>query len=203
MAIHLTAAMRVIAIGMTSVIAHITADELRRTLTEVEAANGFGNRFLWLCVQRSQLLPEGGNYPDRALEPLRQRLEKAILAARQVARMERSAAARLLWRDIYTALAEGAPGLVGALTARAEAQVLRLSMLYALSNLSHTADGDDYSTRIVGQRGPLRIQEHQRLFWLYSREEGVQHQLLIVAVLYPGVRAGAGDARLDIRFEIQ
>jgi len=123
-----------------SVIAHITADELRRTLTEVEAANGFGNRFLWLCVRRSQLLPEGGNYPDRALAPLREQLAQAILAARQVARMTRSDAARLLWRDIYTALAEGAPGLVGALTARAEAQVLRLSMLYALCNQSAVID---------------------------------------------------------------
>ena len=55
-----------------SVIAHITANELRRTLTEVEAANGFGNRFLWLCVRRSQLLPEGGDYPHKALAPLQQ-----------------------------------------------------------------------------------------------------------------------------------
>ena len=30
-----------------SVIAHITADEVRRLLTETEAVNGFENRFLW------------------------------------------------------------------------------------------------------------------------------------------------------------
>lgn len=123
-----------------SVIAHITADELRRTLTEVEAANGFGNRFLWLCVQRSQLLPEGGDYPDRALAPLVAALRQAILAARQCARMVRSDTARQRWCEIYTAVAEGAPGLVGALTARAEAQVLRLSMLYALCDQSAVID---------------------------------------------------------------
>lgn len=49
---------------------------------------------------------------------------------------DKKGAARLLWHEIYTALAEGAPGLVGALTARAEAQVLRLSMLYALCDQS-------------------------------------------------------------------
>ena len=43
-----------------SMCAHITADEVRRLLTDTEAANGFGNRFLWVCVQRSQLLPQGG-----------------------------------------------------------------------------------------------------------------------------------------------
>jgi hypothetical protein len=123
-----------------SVIAHITANELRRTLAEVEAANGFGNRFLWLCVRRVQLLPEGGNYPHKALAPLQQRLVEAIFAARRVAGMLRSDAARLRWREIYATLAEGSPGLVGALTARAEAQVLRLSMLYALCEQSAVID---------------------------------------------------------------
>src|SRR5262249_60837842 len=34
-------------------IGHITADELRRYLSSTEAANGFGNRFLWVCCRRS------------------------------------------------------------------------------------------------------------------------------------------------------
>jgi hypothetical protein len=37
-----------------------------------------------------------------------------------------------LWAKVYPNLSEGQPGLVGALTSRAEAQVLRLSMIYAL-----------------------------------------------------------------------
>ncbi len=43
-----------------SIVGHITPEELRRCLTETEMANGFGNRFLWLCVRRSKFLPEGG-----------------------------------------------------------------------------------------------------------------------------------------------
>lgn len=36
-----------------SIVGHITRDELLRYLEDTEAANGFGNRFLWFCVRRS------------------------------------------------------------------------------------------------------------------------------------------------------
>jgi hypothetical protein len=36
-----------------SVLGHITEAELRRYLTETDMANGFANRFLFLCVRRS------------------------------------------------------------------------------------------------------------------------------------------------------
>src|SRR5262249_27827092 len=43
-----------------SLIGHITSDELHRYLSETETANGFANRFLFVCVDRSKMLPEGG-----------------------------------------------------------------------------------------------------------------------------------------------
>jgi hypothetical protein len=43
-----------------SIIGHITEMELRKYLGEVEVFNGLANRFIWLCVKRSQVLPEGG-----------------------------------------------------------------------------------------------------------------------------------------------
>ena len=43
-----------------------------------------------------------------------------------------SAAAEQLWCDGYPALTAAQPGLLGAITARAEAQTLRLSLIYAL-----------------------------------------------------------------------
>jgi hypothetical protein len=43
-----------------SVIGHITAEELRRELSTTDGANGFANRFLFISVYRSKLLPEGG-----------------------------------------------------------------------------------------------------------------------------------------------
>jgi hypothetical protein len=119
-----------------SIIGHITVDELRRNLTETETSNGFANRFLWCCVRRSKLLPEGGLYPQEALTPLVDQLKTAVIAARKTGRMQRDDVARARWAAIYEALSEGKPGLVGHVTARAEAQVLRLSCLYALLDQS-------------------------------------------------------------------
>jgi hypothetical protein len=119
-----------------SIIGHITVDELRRNLTETETSNGFANRFLWCCVRRSKLLPEGGMYPQEALTPLAHQLKTAVIAARKTGRMQRDDLARARWAAIYEELSEGKPGLVGHVTARAEAQVLRLSCLYALLDQS-------------------------------------------------------------------
>ncbi len=40
--------------------------------------------------------------------------------------------ARAIWWAVYPALSEGLPGLLGAVISRAEAQVMRLALLYAL-----------------------------------------------------------------------
>jgi hypothetical protein len=47
-----------------SIIGHLTCDELLRGLDSTDAANGFANRFLWVTVKRSKLLPFGGNLRD-------------------------------------------------------------------------------------------------------------------------------------------
>jgi hypothetical protein len=113
-----------------SIVGHITGDELAKYLSRTEAFNGFANRFLWLLVQRSKLLPDGGHALD--LAPFGSRLQSALAAARQVGQMTRSAAASRVWHEVYPQLTADRPGLYGAVTGRAEAQVLRLSMVYAL-----------------------------------------------------------------------
>jgi hypothetical protein len=45
--------------------------------------------------------------------------------------MRRDKEAEQLWCHIYAALWEGKPGLLGTITARAEAQVMRLACIYA------------------------------------------------------------------------
>jgi hypothetical protein len=119
-----------------SSIGHITAEELRRYLTQTEAANGFANRFLWLCVDRSKLLPEGGIIDPAGLAALRGELAEALDFARNAGEVRRDEEARAIWRDVYGELSEGKPGLAGALLARAEAHVMRLAMLYALLDRS-------------------------------------------------------------------
>jgi hypothetical protein len=115
-----------------SVVGHITMDELRRCLTATEIANGFMNRFMMVAVKRSQLLTDGGNLTKAVAKILAERIRDAITYAEHVQRMERDTDAKRLWHEVYPTLTRDRPGLTGSLLARAEAHVLRLSMVYAL-----------------------------------------------------------------------
>jgi hypothetical protein len=119
-----------------SLIGHISASELRSELTTNDKANGFGNRILWVCVRRARCLPEGGQVNPSELEPLITELSEAVTFAKQVGEMHRDEDANRLWHAEYPTLSEGSPGLVGSMTARAEAQVMRLAALYALLDRS-------------------------------------------------------------------
>ncbi|MDQ3960791.1 MAG: YfjI family protein [Pseudomonadota bacterium] len=121
--------------ALVSIVGHITTDELRRYLDRTEAGNGFANRFIYLCVRRSKCLPEGGTLSEDDLRPLAQRMTKAIGHARSVVRIQFNEAARLQWHAVYPELSQGMPGLFGAVTSRAEAQVIRLALIYALLDL--------------------------------------------------------------------
>lgn len=114
-----------------SVIGHITADELRASLTSTERANGFANRFLIFCVKRSKFLPFGGNLDPGALARLSKQVGEAVESARTTGELSWGLASQL-WEDVYPDLSAGAPGMLGAITARAEAHVLRLAVIYAL-----------------------------------------------------------------------
>lgn len=115
-----------------SIIGHITAEELVRYLTATEAANGFANRFLWAISDRSKCLPEGGALPEAKLDDLAEQLRPAIAFGHTTRLLQRDKDAKQLWAKVYPELSDGGTGMVGAVTSRAEAQVLRLSMLYAL-----------------------------------------------------------------------
>jgi hypothetical protein len=120
------------------ILGHITREELLRHLTDTESGNGFGNRILWLCVKRSKALPEGGLLTDTALKPLVTALRSTLTVAKTLGRLQRDDDARALWKDRYTELSAERPGLLGAITARAEAQALRLSCVYALLDQTAT-----------------------------------------------------------------
>ena len=119
-----------------SIIGHITSLELRRYLNETELGNGFGNRFLWLCVKRSKVLPEPGRIDDGDLSQITARLVSTIEWARSVEEVRLSAKARQLWKEVYSKLSEGTAGLTGAVTSRGESQVNRLALIYALLDQS-------------------------------------------------------------------
>ena len=115
-----------------SIIAHITAEEARARLTRTEMANGFANRFLFCCVQRSKLLAHGGNLNEADLADLCLRFKAAVEFARQVGRVKMTEKAAQAWSAAYPELSAERSGLVGAVIARAEAQVIRLALIFAL-----------------------------------------------------------------------
>jgi hypothetical protein len=121
-----------------SLIAHITERELVQSLHRTEARNGFANRCLWTWVERSNCLPEGGNLSAGDLSAVAGELRRALhwAAATPEILFRRDEAARKLWQDCYPALSQLRPGLRGAATSRAEAQVLRLSAIYAALDCS-------------------------------------------------------------------
>jgi len=115
-----------------SIIGHVTSEELRRELDATESANGFANRFLFVCVKRSKALPEGGNLREADLDRLADQTREALRFASTIAEIRRDEGAKRLWAEVYEELSDGKPGLFGAVTSRSEAQVMRLACLYAL-----------------------------------------------------------------------
>jgi hypothetical protein len=115
-----------------SIVGHITADELRQTLDHTSMANGYANRFLFACVKRSKLLPHGGALNAEIDDKLGVRTLEALITARSIERLTMTDVAHQYWNDTYPKLSEGLPGLLGAITDRAEPQTIRLALVYAL-----------------------------------------------------------------------
>ena len=186
-----------------SVIAHVTPEELLNSLTATERANGFANRFLILLVRRSKLLPEGGGEVN--LSPIVTRLHAAVEAAKGRGLIARDSAARALWAREYERITRPRDGIRGALCGRAEAHVLRLSLLYALldsadamrpehleaalsfwefceRSLEHIfggATGDLEGQRILSALadGPMAITNLYRLFGNHREREWIQAKM--------------------------
>jgi len=121
-----------------SIIGHITIDELKKQLTEIDTVNGFANRFLFFCVDRSKYLPFAGNFNVNQLGDLIEELRDIIEFAKQDIVLEWDNETKPLWEQIYPELSEGKPGIVGSILARSETYVCRLCCLYALLDKSKT-----------------------------------------------------------------
>jgi DNA replicative helicase MCM subunit Mcm2 (Cdc46/Mcm family) len=95
-------------------------------------ANGFANRILFCLVRRSKELPFGGHVDDATVERIAERFKRAVEFAKKAGRVVMTDSAAQAWAEAYGELSAERPGLLGAVTARAEAQVIRLSLIFAL-----------------------------------------------------------------------
>lgn len=119
-----------------SLVGHITPEELTQRLNTTDLWNGYANRFLFAYVRRSKDLPDSGKVSERQVKTLKIELLRAQRFAEGIAEMDRDDEAKELWRAVYPRLVEDRAGVFGKVIARARAQVLRLSCLYALLDRS-------------------------------------------------------------------
>jgi hypothetical protein len=119
---------------LISLAAHCTIEELRNDVDRLSLFNGFLNRFLVAVVRRARSLPFGGDPDLLKLAELGARLDHAVTAARALTRLDMTDAARAVWEPEYARVTADQSGVMGAITARAEAQQRRLSLIYALAD---------------------------------------------------------------------
>ncbi len=178
------------------IIAHVTPVELRQKLTSTDAANGFGNRFIWLAVRRTRLVP----FPASPLERVAPELFAAIRAAIEEAQGPReitwSTDARDAWEDLYVELTlEPRIGLYGSLIARAEAQIVRLVLIYALLDRSRAI-----GVVHLAAAKALWLYAERSIAHVFGRSTGNRHADALLRILRDGpVGREAAKRELGIR----
>jgi hypothetical protein len=151
-----------------SIVGHITASELADRLSAVDIASGFANRFLYVSVKRSKLLSRGGSLPGEVLEKLAGETREVVEFAHELAlrhldpvsrelcgyhgvfppvELRRTEGYFGLWDELYLGpdghggeLLRHPAGVPGIVTSRAEAQVTRLAVVFALADRSEVVD---------------------------------------------------------------
>jgi hypothetical protein len=170
-----------------SVLGHITAEELRVRMAEVDLTNGFANRVLWVYAERSKLIASGSGTNDEVVRDLAGDVRRRLIKARTIGRMKRNAQAARRWEQYYEELAHrDLPGITGAVTSRAEAQMLRLSMLYA------SLDGHaDIKRQHIDAAYHLWRYCEDSAAWAFARSTGSAHADRLLQAL-----RDASDGRL-------
>jgi|AGTN01.2.fsa_nt_gi hypothetical protein len=115
------------------IVGHITQKELGLLLRSADVWNGFCNRFMWLCVRRNKLIACPTGMDQGRVNHLALYIASAVRRAwKSSGSVSLDASAMALWKSIYPRITEDQPGALGAITARAEAHVMRLALVYAL-----------------------------------------------------------------------
>jgi hypothetical protein len=137
-----------------SAIGDITMSELKKLLSDVAKHNGSANRWAFMFVERTRLIPESTMKFDWSME--REQLREAIKFGKSRRRMFRTEAARVLWARRYKTIIEGASGEIADIAKRGPAHIARWSMIFALLECSDHIESEhlkaalslwDYSLR--------------------------------------------------------
>ena len=176
-----------------SVIAHTTPADLGAYLGNVEAANGLGNRFVFVLTHRAKLLPDPGRAPADAVARLVDEVRETLNFARHVGEIRRTPAAAAVWEHLYPELTREQPGLLGNLLARSEAHVARLSALYALSARRQQVDVEHLQAAVA-----LWEYVEQSTAIIFADRTGDRTADKLLAKLNPGRSMTVEEIRSDI-----
>ncbi|TIH12443.1 DUF3987 domain-containing protein [Marinifilum sp. JC120] len=111
---------------------HITLQELHARLDRVEIFNGFANRFLWLCVRRTKLIPFPEPLDSQQVRAFQKKLHLLLESSKACSQMDFDPEAKKEWGNIYPLLAKERADLLGSVLNRSEAYVRRIALIYAL-----------------------------------------------------------------------
>jgi hypothetical protein len=115
------------------IVAHITRQEMQDLMAASDVWGGLANRLLWACVRRRAVVPMPQGVSAEDLDRVATELARVTIHVHEhPGEMCMSNAAADHWAAVYPELTEDHPGLLGAATARAEAQTIRLALTYAL-----------------------------------------------------------------------
>ena len=132
---------------------HITLQELHARLDRVEIFNGFANRFLWLCVRRTKLIPFPEPLDSQQVRAFQKKLHLLLESSKACSQMDFDPEARKEWGNIYPLLAKERADLLGSVLNRSEAYVRRIALIYAL------LDGSD-SVRLPHLKAALSLWDY-------------------------------------------
>lgn len=82
-------------------LSHITKTELDLSLSSVNMANGFGNRFLWICARRSKSVSLPRPMPHEEIAVMQWRLWQLVAQAQQTGEVYLTGEAMQEWNRIY------------------------------------------------------------------------------------------------------
>jgi hypothetical protein len=94
--------------------------------------NGLANRFLFFAVKRSKLLPDGASLDPNDKKMMIDELRQSLSFAQNCGEIKKDSKAKEYWNVLYRELAEGESGVVGSLSSRSEAQIMRMALIHAL-----------------------------------------------------------------------
>jgi hypothetical protein len=145
-------------------------------------------------VKRSKCLPDGGAIHTVKFEDVIAELQSAIDFAKDFVEIVRDPEARKLWHDIYSRLSEAQPGMSGAVIGRAEAQVMRVSAIYALLDKSSVIRPEHH-------RAAMAVWHYadQSAKWIFGSGTGDRNADRILAALR---HAPNGMTKTEISVEV-